>query len=319
MRVRFEVTVGLLFFLLLAPIAGRTAEVEEGQFYDRDRDRNVPFMAYWPNLANVPAPVVIFSHGLGRTRETASYFGRALASAGYISIHIQHPGSDGELVSQARSREEAGQILRASLGNLENFLNRSNDIPFVIDELERQNNSGPWAGRFDLSRIGMAGHSYGARSTMFAAGELVGPMGDFAKEPRIKAGVLLSLDLPRRDFDPNRRYGDIRIPSFHITGTLDDVLGMGTGSASRRTQPFKLIPYSPQYLLVLDGADHDTFSGTRLGTDIEKPMDKDHTTTVSQAAVAFFDAHLRGLSSKEHWIKLKFSHSLVFGYHFEFK
>jgi hypothetical protein len=48
-------------------------------------------------------------------------------------------------------------------------------------------------------------------------------------------------------------------------------------------------------------------------------MDKDHTTTVSHAAVAFFDAHLRGLSSKEHWIKSKFSHSLASGDHFEFK
>ena len=319
MRIRFEVTAGLLFILLLAPIAGRTAEVEEGQFYDRDRDRNVPFRAYWPNLAGVPAPVVIFSHGLGGTRETASYFGRALAGSGYVSIHIQHPGSDGELVSQARSQEEAGQILRASLGNLENFLNRSNDIPFVIDELERRNNSGPWAGRFDLSRIGMAGHSYGARSTMFAAGEFVGPIGGLAREPRIKAGVVLSPNLPRRDFDPNRQFGDVRIPLFHITGTLDDVLAMGSGSASRRTQPFKLIPYSPQYLLVLDGANHATFSGTRLGTDTEKPMDKDHTTTVSRAAVAFFDAHLRGLSSKENWIKSKFSHSLVSGDHFKFK
>jgi hypothetical protein len=48
-------------------------------------------------------------------------------------------------------------------------------------------------------------------------------------------------------------------------------------------------------------------------------MYKDHATTVSQAAAAFFDAHLRGFSSKENWIKSMFPHSLVSGDHFEFK
>lgn len=43
------------------------------------------------------------------------------------------------------------------------------------------------------------------------------------------------------------------------------------------------------------------------------------TATVSPAAVAFFDAHLRGLFSKESWIKSKFSDTLDAGDHFEFK
>jgi predicted dienelactone hydrolase len=319
MHIRSGVTAGLLFILLLAPIAGTAGEVEKGQFHDRDRDRKVPFTAYWPNLESVPTPVVIFSHGLGGTRETASYFGRALAGAGYVSIHIQHHGSDGDLVSHVQSRADRRQILRASLRNFQNFADRLDDIPFVIDELGRRNNVGQWAGRFDLSRIGMAGHSYGARSTMYAAGEFVGLIGGSAREPRIKAAVVLSPNLPKRDIEPDRHYGGIRIPLFHVTGTLDDDPAMGPGSASRRTLPFKLIPHSPQYLLVLDGADHATFSGTRLGTDTEKPGDKAHTTTVSRAAVAFFDAHLRGLSSKENWIESKFSHSLASGDHFEFK
>jgi predicted dienelactone hydrolase len=104
------------------------------------------------------------------------------------------------VVGSAKSRQAKRQKLRQSLGDVQNLDNRLKDIPFVLDELARRNATGPWAGRLDLNRIGMAGHSYGARSTMFAAGQWVERTGSSAKEPRIKAALLLSPNLPNRQF-----------------------------------------------------------------------------------------------------------------------
>ena len=246
----FQLSAGFLILLLQLPTLGIAAEIENGRFHDRTRDRDVAYKAYWPNVVDRPVPVVIFSHGLGGTRDAAAYLGRALADAGYVSIHIQHPGSDHNAAGQFRSRREARENLRQSLRNRKNLVNRLQDIPFVLDEVTRRNRSGPWSGRFDLSRIGMAGHSYGARSTMFAAGETVGRAGRSVKERRIKAGVVLSPNLPDRQFDPANSYGEIDIPLLHITGTLDADPIRGGRSASRRTKPYELIPAGKQYLLV---------------------------------------------------------------------
>ncbi|MEY2953463.1 MAG: hypothetical protein RLZZ401_1550, partial [Pseudomonadota bacterium] len=41
-----------------------------------------------------PVPLVVFSHGLGGSREGYSYLGKYWASKGYASLHLQHPGSD---------------------------------------------------------------------------------------------------------------------------------------------------------------------------------------------------------------------------------
>ena len=283
------------------------------------RDRDVAYKVYWPNVVDSPVPVVIFSHGLGGTRDAAAYLGRALADAGYVSIHIQHPGSDHNAAGQFRSRQEAKKNLRQSLRNRKNLVNRLQDIPFVLDEVTRRNRSGPWSGRFDLSRIGMAGHSYGARSTMFAAGETVGRAGRSVKERRIKAGVVLSPNLPNRQIDPANSYGEIDIPLLHITGTLDADPIRGGRSASRRTKPYELIPAGKQYLLVLEGADHATFSGHRLSTGSEKPKDKVHIAAISRAVIAFFDGYLRGDSSRTDWLQTNFARSLAPGDRFDFR
>ena len=66
----------------------------DGTFEDGTRRRTVPFRAYCPNPLQGTYPVVLFSHGLGGSRNAAAYLGRYLAENGYIAFHIQHPGSD---------------------------------------------------------------------------------------------------------------------------------------------------------------------------------------------------------------------------------
>ena len=38
--------------------------------------------------------MIVFSHGLGGTRDGYEYLGRHWASYGYVSVHLQHKGSD---------------------------------------------------------------------------------------------------------------------------------------------------------------------------------------------------------------------------------
>ena len=47
-----------------------------------------------PSVGDGPWPVVIFSHGLGGSREGYGFLGQRWAEHGYVSIHPDHPGSD---------------------------------------------------------------------------------------------------------------------------------------------------------------------------------------------------------------------------------
>ena len=305
--------------LVLSAAVVEAADIETGRFHDSNRGRDIPYKAYWPATVTGPVPVVIFSHGLGGTREAATYLGEALADAGYLSIHIQHAGSDRSAGGNARSRQERRENLRRSVRDRSTLLNRLQDVPFVVDELARRNRSGKWAGRMDLSRIGMAGHSYGARSTMYAAGERVGPRARSFKEPRIKAGVVLSPNTPRRRFDPAVSYQDIDIPLFHITGTEDGDPSRGSFGPSQRIKPYQLGSAGEKYLLVLKDADHATLSGNRVKRGRAKPKDRAHLAAVTNGAVAFFDAYLRGETAKQNWLRNQFPKRLAQDDRFEYR
>src|SRR5689334_10887401 len=60
---------------------------------DEKRKRELPVLVYLP-AAKSPAPVVLFSHGLGGSRAGPAYLGKHWASRGYVAVFLQHPGSD---------------------------------------------------------------------------------------------------------------------------------------------------------------------------------------------------------------------------------
>src|SRR5437879_2469655 len=61
---------------------------------DDRRSREVPVKVYAPRSDKGPFPVIVFSHGLGGTRDGYEYLGRHWASHGYVCVHLQHHGSD---------------------------------------------------------------------------------------------------------------------------------------------------------------------------------------------------------------------------------
>ena len=317
----------LIFILCLLPSGLKAADscrIVNGKFADDSRNRVVPFRVYFPNPLQERYPVVIFSHGLGGSRNASAYLGRHLAENGYIAFHIQHPGSD-NTVWQNSGSDRAGimHTLEASLRNPRNALNRFQDIPFVLDQLGERDVSDPvFRGHLDLGRIGMAGHSYGARSTMFAAGERVGRGYRSFKDSRISAGVILSPNLPRRSIDLEQAYQDIDIPLFHITGTRDGspLPSSRNMGPARRTKPYQYIDNNiPQFLLVLDKADHMTFSGRRLDTPEETETDQHHIAAVQRGVQAFYDAYLKGDGKALKWLRKDFVKTLHKADRFEWK
>lgn len=95
---------------------------------------------YFPESAG-PFPVIVFSHGLGGSREGYEYLGQYWAAHGYVSVHLQHIGSD-ELLW----KDGAGmQGLRGGI-TIKTALDRPRDVSFVIDQLQTLNKTD--AGRF---------------------------------------------------------------------------------------------------------------------------------------------------------------------------
>src|SRR5450432_2707225 len=60
---------------------------------DAKRSRDIPIRVYLPK-EKAPAPVVLFSHGLGGSREGSAFLGNHWAARGYVAVFLQHPGSD---------------------------------------------------------------------------------------------------------------------------------------------------------------------------------------------------------------------------------
>ena len=333
----------LLFYLLkillrvfMKPFAGLIDRLTHGAapdtFRDHDRRRSIPYRVYEPEGVEGPAPVVLFSHGMGGTKDAAPYLGKALAAAGFWGIFLQHPGSDRSVMKGAGSRDQAMARLKRSMFDPNNMRDRFLDVPFVLDELERQNITAGsrFFGRIDLSAgAGIAGHSYGARSVMAAAGQRMPRVALAYKEKRIRAGIALSPSATRmpgmaEQTNPEADYAHIEIPLMHVTGTLDGA-GPGMGGTAEQDAPMRTLPYKmtqapEQYLLVFDGATHGNFSGAGLGAGPEDDLpDTRYTRTTALAAVLFFNAYLKGDEAAREALRQEFPAALAPRDRYEFK
>jgi len=269
------------------------AEVEilYGEWRDAVRDRVVPYKMYLP-ADHRPAPVVIFSHGLGGSREAAGYLMEHLAANGIVGIVIQHPGSDASLLSNGEGRPI--ERLRSGVTDGRAAVARFGDVRFVIDRVEAESIAGPLAGRLDPSRLGMSGHSYGALTTLVAVGQRLaaGPPDAFL-DPRIDAAIAYSPNAPR-NMEPNAALSEIRTPILHFTGTDDRTPFDLEASPVGRQIPYRTISGADQYLIVFDGGDHAIFSGRQQATGQLNAAQRAQTEAIERETLTFWRAYLLG-------------------------
>ena len=71
--------------------AGRVRTIDL-DVHDAKRSRDIPIRVYLP-AGSEPAPVVLFSHGLGGSRAGCAYLGEHRAAHRYVAEVLQHPGS----------------------------------------------------------------------------------------------------------------------------------------------------------------------------------------------------------------------------------
>jgi len=238
------------------------AQSQDLAVHDARRNRDIPVRIYLP-ASEKPQPVVLFSHGLGGSRAGSKFLAEQWTARGYVAVFIQHPGSDDAVWKDAAPPKRMDALREAA--SLENFLLRVKDVPAVLDQLEVWNKSGPLAGRMDLTKIGMSGHSFGAVTTEAVSGETFPMTGQKLTDARIRAAVIFSPSAPRTT-TADRAFADVKIPWLLMTGT-NDVAPIGDADLKSRLAVYPALHGAPKYQVVLDKAEHSAFTDRALPGD----------------------------------------------------
>lgn len=266
--------------------------------HDAKRDRDIPVLVYLP-AAPTPAPVVLFSHGLGGTRHGSKFLGEHWAARGYVAVFVQHPGSDDSVWRGAPAGSRMTAMQQAA--SAENFLLRVRDIPAVLDQLELWNaaQTNALAGRLDLKKIGMSGHSFGAVTTEAVSGQAAPVGGPTFTDPRIRAAIAFSPSTPVGG-NAERAFGSVKIPWLLMTGTKD-IAPIGHADMKSRLAVYPALRGAPKYELVLDGAEHSVFTDRALPGD-HTARNPNHHRVILALSTAFWDAYLRGDAAARAWL-----------------
>jgi dienelactone hydrolase len=148
-------------------------------------------------------PVVVFTHGYTGTFTDYTFLFEDLASRGYVVASVDHTWEatavefpDGKLV-----KSKVGSYLGNTWQGDDKMLAlaiavRLQDLRFVLNEVERLNAAthDPFAGKLDVSRVAVAGHSLGGTTAFLALGQDV----------RFRAAVMLDANLPAALIRPTR-------------------------------------------------------------------------------------------------------------------
>lgn len=271
---------------------------------DPKRDREIPIRIYLPPIKREstdigPVPVVLFSHGLGGSRFGSAYLGKHWAARGYVSVFLQHPGSD-ESVWRDQPMAARMSALRDAASS-RNFLLRAQDVKVVLDQLEVWNSDPIHAlkGRMDINRIGMSGHSFGGQTTQATSGQSFPLVGQKLTDKRIRAAIVMSPSAPDRGNIDNA-FGNVSIPWMLMTGTLDSA-AVGTQTPESRRSVFPALRKGDKFQIVFDRAEHSAFTDRALPGDKE-PRNPNHHRAILALSTAFWDAYLLDNATAKSWL-----------------
>lgn len=235
------------------PVRASPPQIDQ-TWADARRGRDLPVRIRWPD-GDGPWPLLLFSHGLGGSRDGGEVWGQAWRDAGFVVIHLQHPGSDAVVLAQGLAALWAAATPRQ-------LVKRVADVHFVLDEVQRRNASadGNWA-RVRLDAIGVSGHSFGAQTVAAVAGRRYPVEASALVDTRPRAFMAFSPTVTPGRMSASERFGSVTRPFMVLTGSLDgDPFGAYTGGEPR-WQVFDALPAGAKAGLWLDGADHMSFAG----------------------------------------------------------
>jgi predicted dienelactone hydrolase len=128
---------------------------------------------------------------------------------------------DFTVTDESRQREIPLRAMQQA-ASAQNFLLHVKDVPVVLDQLTAWNKTPGHvlAGRLDLNRVGMSGHSFGAVTTQAVSGQHFTFNTGNDTDPRIKAAIAFSPSAPRAG-KASDAFGTVKIPWLLMTGTKD--------------------------------------------------------------------------------------------------
>lgn len=228
----------------------------------------------WYPQGEGPFPVIVFSHGLGGSKDVFGAVTSHWASHGYVVIQPSHDDAGIRMTNggmhppEAKVRERLGQVITA-LDSLERI---AGEVP-ALD------------GRLDSTRLGVAGHSYGSFITMLAGGLEVEIGGERTALGDARVNCLVPISPSGRgDYGIHEHsFETLTRPALFFTGTRD----LRNGRADDwRMEPYNLGPGGDKYLVVIEDASHGQFGGDDASSDAPD--------YVKAATAAFWDHCLRG-------------------------
>jgi predicted dienelactone hydrolase len=210
--------------------------------------------------------------------------------------------------AQGINLKEALAAVKAEAVDPAAWAQRTGEIRAVIDQIEGLSAREPeLAGKVDATKVGVAGHSFGAYSAMLIAGvepEIDGTPKSY-RDDRVAGFVLLSPQGVGQQGLTVSSFQRLDRPTLVMTGTLDE--GRTTDSASGTAQtyqqkldPYRLAPAGDKTSVVIDGANHFTFSGPGSAGALTALLDNANDTSpdtyaaVTWATLRFWDQVLKG-------------------------
>jgi dienelactone hydrolase len=266
-------------------------------------------------------PVIVFSPGMGFLPIKYAPTLEDLASHGYVVVSLSHPYStaatffpDGRVVS---SSDEAGSRALSEVtakatrdAEFDPVVNRIGsvwvaDVRFVLDQMERFNASDSlFAGRLDLTRVGVFGHSIGGGAAVEAMYE----------DDRFDAAINMDGTL----FGEVATHGVAQplmlMLSERVPLTDQQIKFAGSSREADTyyrqrdalTQATVYEQAEPGYRLTLNGSTHRTFIGFEpiaapalfIPAEVVGTIDGTRAVgIIDDYVVSFFDQYVKGLNS----------------------
>ena len=261
-------------------------------------------------LSEQPAyPVVILRAGGGALSSDFTTLAEDLASHGYVVVSFDAPyrtvitaSPDGRVAIRAAG----GDLDRMPSSNTQQHLATQlmnawiADLKFVLDQLQELNandSTGRFKGRFDLQKVGVAGHSLGgATAAQFCH-----------DDPRCVAGI----DIDGMPFG-NVIQDGLHQPFFFLTSDHSKESGSETQTVENNIESiYNHVPAGKRWGMTITGANHFTFSDQMFTKSpilmfflrragVMGSLEKRRGLAITSACVhTFFDVYLKGAPADE--------------------
>lgn len=225
---------------------------------DNDRNKDIVLTIDYPTRGGAH-PLILISPGFGGSHRGYVGLSSYWAANDYVVIRVNH----GDRTANVQSAEDIWANATPA-----DWRNRVRDLAFVIDSLQTLTERFPeLAGKIDATKIGVAGHSYGAHTAMLLGGVRTFPGAVSYADARVKAVIAMS---PQGPSDvrglTNESWSELKIPTMFMTGSMDRG-ALESETPEWRSEAFQLSPPGDKWLVSVLGAGHVTFAGGVAGIE----------------------------------------------------